>query len=47
MARLVDRNRCAVDVTSIGFTMEDRLELLKLNKADGATLGTSRITDWL
>ena len=47
MARLVDRNRCAVDVTSMGFTMEDRLELLKLNEADEATLGTSRLTDWL
>ena len=47
MARLVDRNRFKVDVKSMGFTMEDRLELLKLSEADEATLGTSCITDWL
>jgi oleate hydratase len=47
MARLVDANRFKVDVTSMGFSMEDRLELLKLSGADEATLGTSRITDWL
>ena len=47
MARLVDRNRFKVDVKSMGFSMEDRLELLKLSEADEAMLGTSRITDWL
>ncbi len=47
MARLVDANHFKVDVTSMGFSMEDRLELLKLSGADEATLGTSRITDWL
>lgn len=47
MARLVDRNRFKLDVTSMGFTMTDRLELLKLSEADEATLGTSSITDWL
>ncbi len=47
MARLVDRHRSKVEVKSMGFTMDDRLELLKLSEADEATLGTSRITDWL
>jgi len=47
MARLVDRNRCRVDVTSMGFSMADRLELLKITEADEETLATSRITDWL
>jgi len=47
MARLVDSHRAAVRVTSMGFTMQDRIELLKLNNADEATLADSRITDWL
>ena len=44
-ARLVDRNRAIVDVSSMGFTMRDRLELLKLIEASEEALGTSRITD--
>ena len=28
-ARLVDRNRAIVDVSSMGFSMKDRIELLK------------------
>ncbi len=47
MARLVDRNRFKVDVTSMGFTMANRLELLKLTEADEDTLGASDITNWL
>ena len=47
MARLVDRNHFKVNVKSMGFTMQDRMELLKLSEADEATLGTSCITDWL
>src|SRR6202167_586337 len=47
MARLVDRRCAKVPVTSMGFTMQDRLELLKLTAADEDALGTSRITDWL
>lgn len=47
MARLVDSQRAAVRVTSMGFTMQDRIELLKLSIADEATLADSRITDWL
>ena len=46
-ARLVDRNRFRVDVTSMGFTLADRVELLKLAEADEDTLGDSAITDWL
>ena len=47
MARLVDRRRAKVPVTSMGFSMHDRIELLKLSHADENSLGTSRITDWL
>lgn len=46
-ARLVDRNRFKVDVTSMGFSMQDRLELVKLEEADEKDLGDSAITDWL
>ena len=46
-ARLVDRFRAKVPVESMGFSMRDRLELLKLSNADEASLGTSKITDWL
>ena len=47
MARLVDRRRAKVPVTSMGFSMQVRLELLKLSNADEETLGASCITDWL
>jgi len=47
MARLVDSRRAKVAVSSMGFSMVDRLELLKLAKASEAELGASRITDWL
>ncbi len=47
MARLVDRNRHKIDVTTMGFSMADRIELLKLAEASEDALGTSRITDWL
>jgi len=46
-ARLVDRNRAIVDVTSMGFTMTDREELVRLAEASEEKLGASRITDWL
>jgi oleate hydratase len=46
-ARLVDRNRSIVDVTSMGFTMKDRAELLRLTESSEEELGNSRITDWL
>jgi oleate hydratase len=46
-ARLVDRNRTIVDVRSMGFTMAERLELLRLAEASEESLDASRITDWL
>ena len=33
MARLIDRRRAKVPVTSMGFSMQDRIELLKLSQA--------------
>jgi len=47
LARLVDCRRAKVPVTSMGFSMQDRIELLKLSNADEDTLAASRITDWL
>jgi oleate hydratase len=46
-ARLVDRNRSHVDVTSMGFSVQDRLELLTLAETSEDKLGESAITDWL
>ena len=46
-ARLVDRNRHKVDVRHMGFSLHDRLELLRLMEAPEERLGASRITDWL
>lgn len=46
-ARLVDHNRAILDVTSMGFTMKDRMELFTLTEASEEKLGTSAITDWL
>jgi oleate hydratase len=47
MARLVDRRRAKVPVASMEFSMQDRMELLKLSRADESALGSARITDWL
>jgi oleate hydratase len=47
MARLVDSRRAKIPVTSMGFSMQDRIELLKLSQADEDTLAASCITDWL
>jgi oleate hydratase len=47
MARLVDSRRAKVPVTSMGFSMQDRIELLKLSNATEDELAASRITDWL
>ncbi|MGJ4997325.1 oleate hydratase [Bradyrhizobium sp. HKCCYLS3077] len=46
-ARLVDRNRHKIDVSTMGFSMQDRLELVRLTEASEEKLGKSRITDWL
>ena len=47
MARLVDRQRAKVPVSSMGFSMQDRQELLKLSQANEDQLEASCITDWL
>ncbi len=47
MARLVDKNRHILDVKSMGFSMQDRVELVKIFEASEAELGNSCITDWL
>lgn len=47
MARLVDSRRARVPVSSMGFSMQDRMELLKLTNADEETLGADCITDQL
>ncbi|QJW94658.1 oleate hydratase [Frigoriglobus tundricola] len=46
-ARLIDRRRAIVPVTSMGFSMRDRVELLKLSRADEDELADRRITDCL
>ena len=46
-ARLIDCNRAIMDVTTMGFSMADRIELLKLAEASEEKLGISPITDWL
>ena len=46
-ARLVDRNRHKIDVSKMGFSMADRLELVALAEASEEKLGLSPITDWL
>ncbi len=47
MARLVDSRRAKVPVASMGFSMQDRLELLALSRADESALGASPITEHL
>ena len=46
-ARLVDRNRHKLDVSSMGFSMADRMELVRLAEASEEKLGLSLISDWL
>ncbi len=47
MARLVDKRREKVPVRSMGFSIQDRIELMKLTEVNEEKLGTTRITDWL
>ena len=47
LARLVDKQRARVPVTSMGFSLQDRIELLKLATAHEEALDSSCITDWL
>ncbi|WP_315726207.1 MULTISPECIES: oleate hydratase [unclassified Bradyrhizobium] len=46
-ARLVDRNRHKVDVSTMGFSMEDRIEMTRLTETPEDKLGNSLISDWL
>jgi oleate hydratase len=46
-ARLVDRRRAKVAATSMGFSMQDRRELLRLTETAEETLAADCITDWL
>lgn len=46
-ARLVNAHRAKVPVASMGFSMKDRVELLKLAETSEVELADSRITDWL
>ncbi len=46
-ARLVDKHRAKPDVATMGFSLQDRKELLKLTLADETAMGATRITDWL
>jgi oleate hydratase len=45
-ARLIDKNRAIVDSSTLGFSMSDRLDLLKLSEASEDKLGNSCISDW-
>ena len=47
MARLVDANRVKVPAKSMGFSMHNRSELLKLAEAEETALGATRISEWL
>ena len=47
MARLVDRRHAKVPVSLMGFSMQDRMELLKISNSHDDMLGASYITDWL
>ncbi len=46
-ARLIDKNRAIVDASHLGFSMENRLELLRMSEASEEELGNSTISDWL
>lgn len=46
-ARMIDGNRAVVDTSTMGFSMADRIELLRLSEASEDELEGSRITDWL
>jgi oleate hydratase len=46
-ARLIDRNRHKVDVSTMGFSMHDRVELVRLTETSEDKLGNTPITDWL
>jgi oleate hydratase len=45
-ARLVNRNGTIVDVSSLGFSEKDRLDLVELIAVPEGMMGTKRLTDW-
>ncbi|CAL6099740.1 Myosin-cross-reactive_antigen [Hexamita inflata] len=45
-SRVVDKNGCRLDVQDMGFTMSDRMQLLKLVETPEEKMGNSIITDW-
>ncbi|RAJ28161.1 oleate hydratase [Pedobacter cryoconitis] len=45
-ARLVDKEGQIVDVSSLGFTERDRIDLVELFAIPENVLGTKKITDW-
>jgi oleate hydratase len=45
-ARIIDKNRAIVDSSKLGFSMADRIDLLKLSEASEEKLGISCISDW-
>lgn len=47
MARLINKHRATMPVVSMGFSMKDRVELLKLAHAEEETLGSTIITEHL
>lgn len=47
MARLVDRRRAGTPAASTGFSMQDRLDLLRLSHAQESELGSRCLTDCL
>jgi oleate hydratase len=47
LARLVDHRRAKIPVSSMGFSMRNRQELLELSYAEESVLGASCITDHL
>lgn len=46
-ARLIDKRRAKVPVHSMGFSVQDRIELLQISNMDEDALGGSCISDWM
>ncbi|MCG8183440.1 oleate hydratase [Tenacibaculum piscium] len=46
-ARLIDKNRAIIDASKLGFSISDRIELLKLSEASEEKLENTCISDWL
>ncbi|HGE5776966.1 oleate hydratase [Flavobacterium psychrophilum] len=46
-ARLIDKNRAIIDASKLGFSITDRIELLKLSEASEDKLDNTTISDWL